>query len=111
MHDFTSISVPLVSSRNIINGTAVTSNVAIEAPLVTSSDSEQLLIGTRRNTIHTVEGAHQRGDLTSNNAGLERNLEANEWIANGAVYVSSISASVTRASKLCLLTPIQPSKS
>ena len=111
MNDFTGVSKIFVLVRNIFNGSTITSDVAIEAPLVTSSDSEQLLIGTRRNTIHTVEGAHQRGDLTSNNAGLERNLEANEWIANGAVYVSSISASVTRASKLCLLTPIQPSKS
>ena len=90
MHDFTSISVPLVSSRNIINGTAVTSNVAIEAPLVTSSDSKQLFVGTRRNAIHTVVTsamketerlsirAHQRGDLTRDDAGLEGNLEANE---------------------------------
>ena len=90
MNDFTGISKIFVLVRNIFNGSTITSDVAIEAPLVTSSDSEQLLIGTRRNTIHTVVTsamketerlsirAHQRGDLTSNNAGLEGNLEANE---------------------------------
>ena len=90
MNDFTGISKIFVLVRNIFNGSTITSDVAIEAPLVTSSDSEQLLIGTRRNAIHTVVTsamketerlsirAHQRGDLTRDDAGLEGNLEANE---------------------------------
>ena len=90
MNDFTGISKIFVLVRNIFNGSTITSDVAIEAPLVTSSDSKQLLIGTRRNAIHTVVTsamketerlsirAHQRGDLTRDDAGLEGNLEANE---------------------------------